>query len=582
MWYVAHHLTRDSGIPSLKLPTIKKDHGMASSTITSFSGTNGSKIALDGTTAIVQNANQPWSLTEPNSDTLQFSVEPGDHWSTSGWSDLTDDNGAERSEIAISPNYSAGTEVNISYGLTVEPGSTNTASWLVLNQMHATTEGSPPFGIYMDGEHMEIVVRYQTPGTSTVHEAVVYRDPNPIQRGQTYNMNIQVDFDPSGNGFLNVYRDGTQIVNYKGALGIPGAQYYWKEGIYRAAASETLTADYSNLQITTGAPTTPVSGTTSSGSGTTTGTVSGGTTGSSSGTTSGSTSGTTSGGTTDPTGSTSTGSTSGSTGSTTATAPSLTVADHSLSVAPGKSVALGLGVTVPNSNDTVKVTISGLPPYETITDNLDHKTFTGKSITLTAAEVNSGLTLTSNYRGSGQPTANLTITAKDSAGLSIAPQTITVKDPPATTSSGSTGTGTWSGNSHHQWWNDHHAATSTSSVTSTPSSASTGSGTSATTPSTLSGQPSASRTAIAQWFHDHPGFAAAATTLSEAGASGSKVVSNPTATQGATPSVGATAYALLNQMMAHDMGAESHFGQMTPALSGASPQQASFLTRPVH
>jgi Polysaccharide lyase len=220
--------------------------------ITSFSGANGSRITIDGTSAMVQNANQPWSLTEPDANTLQFSVHSGDHWSTTGWSDLTNDFGAERSEIALSPNYSPGTQINVDYQLTVEPGSANTAKWLLLNQFHATTEGSPPFAIYMNGEHMVVSLRYQAAGQAAT-SVDVWRDPNPIQRGHAYDMNVQVNFDPNGNGYLNVWREGVRIVNYHGAIGMAGASYYWKEGVYRGPAPETFTASFSNLHITTGA-----------------------------------------------------------------------------------------------------------------------------------------------------------------------------------------------------------------------------------------------------------------------------------------------------------------------------------------
>jgi hypothetical protein len=267
------------------------------------------------------------------------------------------------------------------------------------------------------------------------------------------------------------------------------------------------------------------------------------------------------------------------------------VKDHSLSVNAGGKVSLGLGVSVPHVGDNVSVTISGLPKYESITDKLDGKTFSGSSVTLTADEVNSGLTLNNSYQGHGRPAATLTVTAHDSTGTPVtsAAQTITVKDPPATTTTGSgsstssSGTGTSSGSSHHHWWHDHHhAAASTSSVTSTTSSAATSAGTSTTTSGTSSGQSSAGRTSITQWLNDHPGFPAVATTLSEAGASRSNSASHVGATTtSSTPSAGATAYALLNQMMAGDFRNESHFAQTATALSASSQQQANLLTRPV-
>ena len=95
------------------------------------------------------------------------------------------------------------------------------------------------------------------------------------------------------------------------------------------------------------------------------------------------------------------------------------------------------------------VHVAGLSKYETITDNLDHKTFSGSSISLTAAQVNSGLTLNSHYQGHGDPTATLTVTATDSTGKPVtsAAQTITVKDGQATAG------GSWHCSGGHH---DHH------------------------------------------------------------------------------------------------------------------------------
>ncbi len=110
-----------------------------------------------------------------------------------------------------------------------------------------------------------------------------------------------------------------------------------------------------------------------------------------------------------------------------ALAPELTVAGG------GGTVPLGVTVTAPTSGASVGVTVTGLPSYETITDVLDDKTFSGSSVTLTEAEVNSGLTLTSTYAGKGHPVSTLTFTASD--GTTTATQTITVTDPPPSTSS---------------------------------------------------------------------------------------------------------------------------------------------------
>jgi parallel beta-helix repeat protein len=122
-------------------------------------------------------------------------------------------------------------------------------------------------------------------------------------------------------------------------------------------------------------------------------------------------------------------------------APVLTpTSPQALTVNAGSSVPFPpISVTAIDSDDTISVTISGLKRYESITDNLDGITFHPRhgSVTLTAAEVNSGLTLNSTYGGSGQPVNTLTVTAINSTagetGTSAA-LTITVTDPPANSS----------------------------------------------------------------------------------------------------------------------------------------------------
>jgi hypothetical protein len=434
-----------------------------------------------------------------------------------------------------------------------------------------------------------------------------------IVPGQYYDINVQANFSNTGAGYLKVSVNGQEVVNYKGPLGF-GDPTYWEYGIYRSPASEAAAVDYRNMTLVTGSTANGwqgVSGTTSSGS--TSGSTSGGTTGnSSSGTTSGGATGTpstpshSSGTTTvtDPTGNTSSGNTSSgntSTGGTSGThtttptkpvAPTLTVADNTLSVSPSGSVSLGIGVSVPHAGDDVTVKLSGLPKYETIADKLDGKTFSGSSITLTAAQVNSGLSLSSSYGGHRHPTATLTVTATDFTGtpMTSAAQTITVKDPPATTSSGTSTTTSGGGTSSgHQWHHDgshHHAvAAATSPETSTTTAAVTSSGTSTTTSdnSTASGRSPTNNIDVGQWFNHHPDFARAATTLSEAGASRWGTGSAPaTTTTDHAAGAGAKAYALLNQMMAGDVGRDSHFAQAATASSASSQQHANFLTRPLH
>ena len=121
-----------------------------------------------------------------------------------------------------------------------------------------------------------------------------------------------------------------------------------------------------------------------------------------------------------------------------AEAPTLAISNTALTVSAGGSVPLGVQVTPVDADDVVSVTISGLTSYETITNNLDQSIFSGSSVTVSAAEVNSGLTLHSSYAGSDHPVNNLTLAASNTTSgeaASSAAQTIVVTDPPAIVSS---------------------------------------------------------------------------------------------------------------------------------------------------
>src|SRR6185312_16616827 len=189
------------------------------------------------------------------SHTLRFEVRPGDHYHDET---STGPNGglAERSEIEMWRKlYPSNTQINVAYGFTLEPGAANNAPWTVIGQMHKhPSSGPPPFAVAMFGEKMTIIAR----GPDGA-ENRVYTDPNPIVRGHEYQMNIQMTFAGNGTGTLKIWRDGAQIVNYTGPFGGgSGDAYYWKEGVYRApGGTNTMVAEYRNLEITTGSAPAP-------------------------------------------------------------------------------------------------------------------------------------------------------------------------------------------------------------------------------------------------------------------------------------------------------------------------------------
>jgi hypothetical protein len=119
--------------------------------------------------------------------------------------------------------------------------------------------------------------------------------------------------------------------------------------------------------------------------------------------------------------------------------PALTIANTSLTVAAGGTVSLGVTATPVDSDDAVSVTISGVPSYETISaptgDSVAHQAGSSTwTISSTAGVSITGLTLTSNYTGTGHPIAALSVTASNTTSgetASTASQTLNVTDPPA-------------------------------------------------------------------------------------------------------------------------------------------------------
>lgn len=211
-------------------------------------------VLVDGTDYEYQGASKRYSLSAPDANTVRFELRDGDqHW----W-DADNNRDCERDELAARVTMANNQPIHISYGFTLEPGSPNTAGWMVLGQLHQGLDdgytAGPAFSIGLDGEHM-LIQGHITDSDGKPQTVVYYEDPYNIQRGHQYDIDIKVEFDPTGHdGRLVVTRDGVTIVDYSGMLGDKDmTSSYWAEGVYRdGSATETVAADYSNLQITTG------------------------------------------------------------------------------------------------------------------------------------------------------------------------------------------------------------------------------------------------------------------------------------------------------------------------------------------
>jgi large repetitive protein len=222
-------------------------------------------ISVDGLPFFVQNANingnAPWAITQTDPQTFRFELRPSDFWQ---------DNGSHRTEIAQAGLNPAGTPINVAYQFMIEPGYTNN-KWTVLGQFHnndgaasPSTGDFPNFAMELTGpggvgtgDYLGIWANFALPGQSSSTQITgggsnwLYVSPTQITRGQYNSVQIEANFQADSTGFLEVWFNDIQIVDYHGPLGYYGNSVYWKEGIYQDISdlTRTLAVDYKNLQI---------------------------------------------------------------------------------------------------------------------------------------------------------------------------------------------------------------------------------------------------------------------------------------------------------------------------------------------
>ena len=233
-------------------------------------------IMVGGSPYFVENANingnAPWAIQELNSSTLQFTLQPGDLWS---------DNGSHRTEIDGSAAFlPTNATINISYQLTVLPGMADTnLSWQILGQLipNANTSIIPAttqdFAFHLtgadgagSGDYLAVQAFYVLAGQTAATEVsapgnpyngYLYVSPTPIVRGQAYSIQVEANVSNNSTGFLEIWINGAQVVNYHGPLGYDTVNA-WKEGIYEGwTPTQTVTVDYANTMVTA-APRAPV------------------------------------------------------------------------------------------------------------------------------------------------------------------------------------------------------------------------------------------------------------------------------------------------------------------------------------
>lgn len=197
----------------------------------------------------------------------------------------------------------------------------------------------------------------------------------------------------------------------------------------------------------------------------------------------------------------------------------------------------------------------GLSNNQTITSALDGRTFRGNNITLTAAQVDSGLVLNSRGWTRSESTLTLTANAKNPSVTSATPQTISV-------------TGLRSAATTSQFATVNNPLPATSQPTSAR-------GLSAAI-STVMASPATQGFALSNQFRD---LVAGGSTSAPAATA---VTNDARSTGTTTTSLASQSFALLNQYLAGSTG-RADTGQIVASVSnGAAAGQVPFLTRPQH
>ncbi|WP_281413543.1 heparin lyase I family protein [Microvirga antarctica] len=191
-----------------------------------------------------------WSFTSTDNNTVRFEVRKGDQFTSSYYTDIQ---GVERAEMSDSARYGMRQEISVEYKFMIEPGTKNTAKWMVVGQLHSGMGVTPPVEIKFNGND-KMAISGKSGSSSNIVYRDLYQDSQDIVRGKWYTMKLNIKLDASGNGSADIWRDGVKIVDYNGALGYTDqTQTYWKEGVYRSSASETTAVSFKDLSIRVGA-----------------------------------------------------------------------------------------------------------------------------------------------------------------------------------------------------------------------------------------------------------------------------------------------------------------------------------------
>lgn len=209
-----------------------------------------------------QNADRDWSANIKGNPACfyRFEVRAGDRWVAE-----KQETAVERSELSGPADETDpavfGEPVWTAYQFRIEPGPpTAAASWVVLGDWHPqpdpgdTSIMSSPWQLELRPGDTLVFDMHASAGKPVLTippRHFLWTSNGPIARGVWHSIVSVANFDwrPRGSGGVTVWLDGAKIVDYKGPFGYNNTRPpYFKFGVYRSAAPETLVVDYANVE----------------------------------------------------------------------------------------------------------------------------------------------------------------------------------------------------------------------------------------------------------------------------------------------------------------------------------------------
>jgi hypothetical protein len=163
-------------------------------------------------------------------DVVRFQMIAGNQWSEDSVG------GDERTELdGYKQPFEAGVPYWVAYSVYIEPGPRFTADWIALGQIPG-----------LMGHILKQTIMTWSLADKPLHSEF-------ITPGRNYQFVEKFIFDPV-NGYYGSWLNGKQVVDYHGRVWgpkLPKDKYYYKFGIYRGTAQETMTVRYANYKFGT-------------------------------------------------------------------------------------------------------------------------------------------------------------------------------------------------------------------------------------------------------------------------------------------------------------------------------------------